>query len=302
MTDSARSSTVDSAVTPSRRNDSHDEVMRPTGEQTTPNADPRAWLHIVGGFRLMVGSAAVSVPLAVQRLLAFLALHGRPVTRSYIAGNLWPDTNQQRAAANLRAALWRTPAPGLDLVQCTTTQLGLDPAVAVDHRVALDRARELVATGSAAANESASTQSVDIDNIEDLDEALLSADLLPGWEDDWVVVERERLRQLRLHALESICLRFLQRGATAKAIDVGLRAVAAEPLRESAQRALVQAHLCEGNVTEALHTYNSYASRLFEAFGVSVSPLMVDLIAPYLKQSSQVYDLAGRRAIGAARS
>ena len=290
--------TVDSAVTPSRRIGAHDEAMRPTAEQTTSDTDSRAWLHIVGGFRLTVGSAAVTVPLAVQRLLAFLALHGRPVTRCYIAGNLWPDAKQQRAAANLRAALWRTPAPGLDLVQCTSTQLGLDPAVGVDHRVAVDRARELVATGCVDATDSASPN-----DIEDLDEALLSADLLPGWDDDWVVVERERLRQLRLHALESICHRFLQRGATAKAIDVGLRAVAAEPLRESAQRALVQAHLCEGNVTEALHTYNSYASRLFEAFGVTVSPLMVDLIAPYLtQQSPQVYDLAERRAIGAVRN
>jgi DNA-binding SARP family transcriptional activator len=302
MTDDAQSQVFDSAVTPSRRPGVEDEAMLQAGEQTSAQATAPAWLQIVGGFKLTVGSTPVTVPLAVQRLLAFLALHGRPVTRCYIAGNLWPDANQQRAAANLRAALWRTPAPGMDLVQCTTTQLGLEPAVAVDHRFALDRARELVATGSVGSTVDGATMDIDSDNSEDLDESLLSADLLPGWDDDWIVVERERLRQLRLHALESICQRCLQRGATAKAIDVSLRAVAAEPLRESAQRALVQAHLSEGNVAEALHTYNSYASRLFEAFGVKVSPLMVQLVEPYLKQSPPVYDLAGRRAIGVVRT
>jgi hypothetical protein len=94
--------------------------MRETGGWDSFDLDARAWLRIVGGFELGVGSTTVSVPLAVQRLLAFLALHARPVTRSYIAGCLWPDTNQQRAAANLRAALWRTPAPGLDLVACSS--------------------------------------------------------------------------------------------------------------------------------------------------------------------------------------
>jgi DNA-binding SARP family transcriptional activator len=295
MTDGAHSRDVDSAVTPSRRSGVEDEAMLHTAEQTSAQSTAEAGLQIVGGFTLTVGSSPVTVPLAVQRLLAFLALHGRPVTRSYIAGNLWPEASQQRAAANLRAALWRTPAPGVNLVQCTTTQLGLDPAVAVDHRFALERARELVATGTVARTDEATSD-------EDIDESLLSADLLPGWNDDWVVVERERLRQLRLHALESICRRCLQRGATAKAIDVGLRAVAAEPLRESAQRALVQAHLSEGNVIEALQTYNTYASRLFDAFGVAVSPLMVELVEPYLKQSPQVYDLAGRRAIGVVRT
>jgi DNA-binding SARP family transcriptional activator len=161
-------------------------------------------------------------------------------------------------------------------------QLALAAAVAVDHRAAVGWARELVTAEGADANEEPIENGGESDELQEFDEVLLSADLLPGWDDDWVVVERERLRQLRLHALESNCRRCLGRGATARAIDVGLRAVAAEPLRESAQRVLVQAHLSEGNVAEALCTYRRFSARLADVLGVSVSPLMANLIAPYL--------------------
>ena len=30
-------------------------------------------------------------------------------------------------------------------------------------------------------------------------------ELLPDWYDDWVLLERERFRQLRLHALDALC-------------------------------------------------------------------------------------------------
>ena len=39
-------------------------------------------------------------------LLALLALrHGRPVERTWLAGNLWPDMDQSRASTNLRVNL-----------------------------------------------------------------------------------------------------------------------------------------------------------------------------------------------------
>ena len=47
-----------------------------------------------------------------------------------------------------------------------------------------------------------------------------------------------------------------------------MAAVAAEPLRESAQRALIRAHLAEGNRSEALRQYRSYESLLRDELGL----------------------------------
>ena len=106
----------------------------------------------------------------------------------------------------------------------------------------------------------------------------LSGDLLPDWYDDWVLVERERFRQLRLHALESLCERLTAAAKFAQAVDAGLTAVSAEPLRESAHRTLVKAYLAEGNVAEALRQYRFCRKVLADDLGVVPSREMEELV------------------------
>src|SRR4029450_13229953 len=77
-------------------------------------------------------------------------------------------------------------------------------------------------------------------------------ELLPGWYEDWVLFERERLRQLQMHALEAIAGRLTAERGFAGGIGGGRAAVRLEPLRESATRALIAAHLAENNVVEAV--------------------------------------------------
>jgi two-component SAPR family response regulator len=79
--------------------------------------------------------------------------------------------------------------------------------------------------------------------------------LLPGWYDDWALMERERLRQRMLHALEALSRHLVKTGRFADAVDAAILAVNAEPLRESAQRTLIQAHIAEGNLVEARRAY-----------------------------------------------
>ncbi|MBB5120349.1 AfsR/SARP family transcriptional regulator [Streptomyces eurocidicus] len=87
-------------------------------------------------------------------------------------------------------------------------------------------------------------------------------DLLPERLDEWVVVERERYRQIRLHALEALCRRLTELRDHASAIEAGLSAVSADPLRETAQRVLIEAHIAEGNLSEAVRQYRAYARLL----------------------------------------
>ena len=83
-------------------------------------------------------------------------------------------------------------------------------------------------------------------------------DVLVDWSEDWVVVERERFRQLRLHTLERLCGELALQGDFGRAIELGLRAVSTEPLRESAQRQLIRVYLAEGNDVDALRQFHAH--------------------------------------------
>ena len=103
-------------------------------------------------------------------------------------------------------------------------------------------------------------------------------DLLPGWYDDWIVFERERLRQQVLHALECLATLLVAEGRYADGIEAALLAVAIEPLRESAQRRLIEAHLAEGNVGEAHRVLRMYGDLLDRELGIRPSPGLVALV------------------------
>jgi DNA-binding SARP family transcriptional activator len=227
----------------------------------------RVRLSLLDSFQLTCDGVDVPLPLSAQRLLAFLALHPRPLLRGYIAGALWPDTSEERAHASLRSALWRLRRPGRSLTQAREGRLGLDAAVAIDVRELDELAhRILERDGSSALSDPAS-------------ELIgLSGDLLPDWYDDWVLVEREHIRQLRLHALEALCDRLLEAGSYAEAAEAALAVIATDPLRESAHRALIRVHLAEGNIGEALRQYAFFRRLSTQLLGLDPSAEMEQLM------------------------
>ena len=103
-------------------------------------------------------------------------------------------------------------------------------------------------------------------------EKALRGELLPGWYEDWVLLERERLRQLRMHALEVLADKLVCVGRFGEAVQAAMAAVAAEPLRESARRAVVRVHLAHGNVAEAVREYEAFRELLADELGVAPSP------------------------------
>ena len=228
-------------------------------------------LSLLDGFELRIDGIPIEITPGGQRLLAFLALQERPVLAEYVAACLWIDHSGEHARANLRAALDKLRQPGLTLVDATAGHLRLGPDVSVDLRDAFEGARMLL-----------SPHSEVVDG--DFEEFLMSGDVLPGWPEDWVLIERERLRQLRLHALEALCRRLTAAGRLAEAIDVGLAAVAADPLRESAHRVLIQAHLAEGNRAEAIRQCEVYRELLANGLGVSPSAHLKALMADGLAE------------------
>jgi len=231
-------------------------------------------LNLLQGFSLTVGWKAVPLIWSCQRLLALLALREVPPSRAYVAGTLWPETTDARANANLRSSLWRVQRACGRLVVSSSRQLCLASGVGVDLKEAVPAAHRLLDRRDPCA---------DIVNRKTL--GFLSADLLPEWyEDDWVVVHRERYHHLRLHALEAMCERLAMAQRYGEAVEAGLAAVRAEPLRESAHHALVRVHLAEGNRFEATRQYQSYCSLLRTELGLEPSPGMQGLLAEEICQ------------------
>ena len=224
-------------------------IVRPPVRGLRQDAPVR--LVLVDGFELIAGEATLWLPRASQRLVAFLALQEHPVLRLYVSGVLWPDTSEKRSAANLRSALWRVQRLGCKVIESNGQHMRLASSVVTDLRELTAVARRLL------------DRSIDCrDAI--CSQLYLCGELLRDWYDEWVIMERERFRQLRLHALEHLCEGLTVAGRYGQAVEAGLAAVASEPLRESAQRSLIRAYLAEGNFFEALRQYRWYRKILWD--------------------------------------
>ncbi|WP_435746544.1 AfsR/SARP family transcriptional regulator [Nocardioides sp. SYSU DS0663] len=235
-----------------------------------PHPAPALRLSLLGGFALHFGSDELSLARPAQRLVAQLAvIHRRArAPRGSLAERMWADKEPERAAASLRTVLWRLPRPrGRTLVQCTSTAVRLGPDVHVD----LWESEE--AAGALARGEG---------NGALVRPGVWRTDLLPDWHEDWLDIERETYRQLRLHALERCAEALREQGRYAEALAAALEAVRAEPLRESAHRRVVEVHLAEGNHAEALRQYEHYRRLLADELGLSPSPVIRRLVGPML--------------------
>ena len=210
-------------------------------------------LCLLDGFDLRVNDESVDVHPTGQRLFVYLAVRGRPVGRVLVASHLWPDRSEKRSLANLRTTLFRLPPIGHLAVIARGAQLALAPDLRCDVHAASDAAHRII-------------------DGQEPDPAAwhpgpFLLDLLPGWFDEWLIPEQERYRQVRLHALEALCDRLTVAGRVREAVSVGLAAVSADPLRESATRLLIQAHLAEDNVGEARRQYERFRERLEKELG-----------------------------------
>ncbi|MBT1002317.1 bacterial transcriptional activator domain-containing protein [Paenarthrobacter sp. DKR-5] len=223
-----------------------------------------AWeLSLLGFWQLTRTGVPVDVGARQQRLIAALALLG-PRSRQFIAGLLWPDSPEAQAAGSLRTSLFRISHQLPLLLHCTPASLSLADGVRVDFR----EVRQLIA----------SVQNGHAQPPEHSIDVLQAADLLPGWYEDWVMFEQERLQLLRLDALETMAARFLDAGDVPRAIEAARVAASIEPLRESAQQLLARSHLRAGNQAAAIRSFQQFRLRLQRELGVAPSRSFADLL------------------------
>ncbi len=236
----------------------------------TSSTQTPALLRLLPLFEFRGDEVPIAIPVRAQRLIALLAVVGRPLQRAAVAARLWPDVVNSKANASLRAALWSLPRNGACPVIVTNNQLALAPSVRLDLTAARDLATRILDGGCSDPGDAGH---------------LLTEDLLPDWADDWLAIDRDVFRQLRLHALDVLCVRLAEAGRYARAIAVGLASVACEPTRESAHRALMTAHLLEGNRMEALRVYHRYVLVAREEMGIGPSVHLEALLQAALEDS-----------------
>lgn len=223
-------------------------------------------LRLLREFALEDAGTRINVPVGTQRLIAFLALRG-PSHRCFVAGMLWPEVPESQALASLRTGVWRGNRALAGCVVSDGTQLRIQAEIAIDadeHEVFTTRLlREHLK---------------DVDWIAGHWDVLWRGELLPGWYDDWVIFERERHHQLRLHAIEYLAELMTRLNDLPTALHLALEAVRAEPLRESANARLIAVYLAEGNVGDALHQYDAFRTLLQRELGLEPSPQLSGLL------------------------
>jgi DNA-binding SARP family transcriptional activator len=211
----------------------------------------RLSLTLLGGFRARLDSGA---PLALptrkaQALLAFLAMpSGLAHPRDKLASLLWGNTVETTARTSLRQTLYalRKSVRGADPppLRMEADTVSLDP-----HAVRVDVAGFL--------------QGVAEENSSGLADALTlyQGDFLEGLAiqeppfEDWLLGERERLRELALEGLARLLAQQQAAGATEAAVQAALRLLALDPLQEPVQRALMRLYAETGRRGAALRQY-----------------------------------------------
>jgi DNA-binding SARP family transcriptional activator len=219
-------------------------------------------ISVLGSFTLVREGAIVPLGVDARRLVAYLAVHPRPQRRAALAADLWPALPGEAAPRLLDEAVAAVDVPGL--LDDTDAALALDAEVGIDLAEAMALVRALP----------------ELPADEVVDTTLLRADILPGWTAAWIAVERERFRQLRLHAMEERSLRLTTAGRYDDAVAMAQHAVDTAPSRESARRALIEAHLAQGNIAAAVAEHDAYQELLRHSVGGPLPAGLDSLLPP----------------------
>jgi SARP family transcriptional regulator, regulator of embCAB operon len=228
----------------------------------------RGRVSVLGGFRLYDLGTVVPLAEGSQRLLAILALRGQAVRRVQVAGTLWPDASDARAFACLRSAVARLLDTSRGVLSVTSTELELSDGVTVDFDEARGLAQRLLDPMQAVDARDTGSGAIEI----------LSCDLLPGWYDDWILLDSEQWRQLRLHALEALATRLTASGRFGEAVAAAIGATRIDPLRESARATLIRVHIAEHNQSEALREFGRYRQLLRSEVGLEPTLQLARLV------------------------
>src|SRR5215472_4109813 len=245
---------------------------------------PTLHIHLLGDFRLIYSDAPVSTINAprLHALLAYLLLHrDAPQPRHHLAFLLWPDTTDAQARTNLRQLLHglKQALPQADLFIHTDAQT-------VQWRRDAPFRFDVAEFEQACALAEAAAQQGDLHALRRaLEQAgdLYHGDLLPSCYDDWILPERERLRQALTEALERLLLLLEREGQPRAALAYAQHLLRHDPLREDTYRILMRLHAACGDRVGVRRVYHTCASVLERELAAEPSAATRDAYEQALK-------------------
>ena len=240
----------------------------PAPEKSGIRAPGHCELGLLGGFHLVVEDVVVDTGPTVQRLLAVLVCLNRQAPRHKIARMLWPDASHDRAHSNLRTTLYRLQRQAAGLVLSTKTDVRLAPEVRVD----IDSTRAY-ASGLLSSRPEDHTEVVRLVPWTELDR-----DLLPDWDDGWLIEYQACYRRLRLDALERLADLLTYKRQYGAAVQAALAVIHADTLRETAHEQLIRAYLAQGNRHDAISHYAGYCKTLRDELGLDPATTLNELL------------------------
>ena len=249
---------------------------------------PTLRMRLFGDFSLAYDGTpveSISTP-RLQSLVAYLVLHrDAPQLRQHLAFIFWPDSSEAQARNNLRQMLHslRGALPNAsDCLSVTSstiqwrpdTPLRLDVAEFEHACAALERMDH---QQDAAALRAASEQLLEH----------YRADLLPGCYDEWIVPERERLRQRFAQTLEQLIERHEAARDYSAAIHIARRLISADALNEASYRHLMRLLALTGDRAGELRAFQACASTLRRQLGIDPSQETEELHQRLLRLDAQ---------------
>jgi DNA-binding SARP family transcriptional activator len=257
-------------------------------------------IELLGGLRAQRGDRVIThfETRKIAALLACLALRlHRAQPRELLAEQLWPEEDWEATRNRLRqglSSLRQTLEPGGSIENSVLVtdraEAGLDPAA-----VTTDVQEFEAALASAAAACSMEEGIAALRRAV----ALYQGELLPGYYEEWVLAERERLAEAYQDALASLANALGEAGDRAGAIEAGRRLVAANPLREDGHAGLMRSYAAAGRASEALRQYRELERILREELDTSPSTATRTLLEELRSGTVQPAARVGVRAEGA---
>ncbi len=219
--------------------------------------------RLFGRFDVRLDGAEVHVPSRpAQSLLAFLLLNpGMAHRRERLAGLLWPDSAEESARSNLRHALWRVRR-SLEAAGSADCLLADDLSVGFDTRIPhwIDAA-QLVGDRKSAETADSLRERVSV----------YGGELLPGFYDEWVILERERLKGIFERAIQKLVDQLMREEKWTDVAEWSEHWISSAHSPEPAFRALMSAAAAAGDVAGVAVAYRRCAAALRADLGVEPS-------------------------------
>lgn len=219
-------------------------------------------IRLLGQYDIRLDGKRVLLPSrAGQSLLAFFTLTaGTPQRREKLAGMFWTDTSEETARKNLRQELWR-----IRKAVAAENSEGNDYLLAEDFNITFnprsDYWLDVAQLEKSGTEIEALTSSL----------ALYHGELMPGFYDEWILLERERIRSVFDNKMEQLLAQLIAAERWTAAQEQAERWLALGSSLEPAYRALMLVYGARGDMAKVSSVYQQCRAVLDEQLGLEPS-------------------------------